>query len=161
MLWAISCDIFFFIWLALRSSFSFKDLQKSTEQCPQSSETNSTFCAFGVRQRNQNYPTNAANKNTKLRIHRKKSTIVQYYQACCRHLSVPQSVILLSKVESTTTMHENRKTMKLETAYLDQKMNQSGISIIWTHWDQAKQSGQSRVRIIENININEEQNYLN
>lgn len=71
---------------ALRSSFIFSNLQKSTGQRPQSSKTNSAFCVFGVRERNQNYPSNAANdKNTKLRIHSQTSTILS---DSCGHLSV-------------------------------------------------------------------------
>jgi len=60
-LWAITCNI---CWIKVGQSFS--NLQKSTGQSPQSSKTNSPFSVFGVRECNQNYSSNAANRNKKI-----------------------------------------------------------------------------------------------
>lgn len=110
---------------ALRSSFIFSNLQKSTGQRPQSSKTNSAFCVFGVRERNQNYPSNAANdKNTKLRIHSQTSTILS---DSCGHLSVSQSVIL-NKAESMTTMYENLKAQRNSKQHIQTRKQIQGNS---------------------------------
>ena len=99
------------------------NLQKSTGQCPQSSKTNSPFSVFGVRECNQNYSSNAANKNTKLRIHRNLTIISDSF----RHLSVLQSVILMSKVESMALIIYNAQTpentARIKTSQPYQKMN--------------------------------------